>query len=314
MKTCVIILNWNNPAQTRACIESLFAHENDISIIVVDNGSDKAFQQELMEVLSNYSFLSLYEGEEDTLSSVSGTNRIVYWLNDNYGYAKGNNTGLRLASRMGFQYVAICNNDVVFIEPVCEKLVSQLENNPDVALVGPRIHFRNTYKQMNPMKSQSSFGYLFWYKLFYPFVVIFRKLKVVLARQRGSHSRLLDKNEYLSGCFFVARLSRLEDIDFFDEETFLYGEEEILTFKLEEKGYLSLFWSEVAIVHNHAQTTKALTEKEVSHYSFCSKRYYVEKYKQFGRVKLLLIDFANYVWKHLWLPLRILIKSLQRER
>jgi len=292
----------------------LLYYENNPQIILVDNGSDDKRLEELKQLVRKHDFFFISEDEVSS-PDLPGRRRIFYSLKANYGYAKGNNKGLELAHKIGFKYVAICNNDIVFTEPIISKLILNLELNQNTALVGPSVILGSTGKVYNPLKSRSSFYYLFWYKLFYPFLMPYHWLVARLFRFQGSsHSRLLNDKEYLSGCFFVANLQIFRAVGFFDEDTFLGSEEEILRDKLRKKGFSSLYYSDASIIHNHAQTSKMLSESESNAYTYSSQRYYVTKYKEYSHFKLKLIDFANSIWVHLWLPVKGKLKQALRKQ
>ena len=58
--------------------------------------------------------------------------------------------------------------------------------------------------------------------------------------------------EVVSGCFFVLKSRTLEKINFLDENTFLYYEENILAKKMKELKLYLLVCNDVFIIHNHS--------------------------------------------------------------
>lgn len=120
-QVCVIILNWNNYAQTKRCLESLLqVTYPNLKIVVVDNGSADGSGHRLKKEFSQYSFL---------------------FNEANLGFASGCNSGIRLALEdKQCVHVLLLNNDMevqpAFLEPAVE--VAALDR---VGLVTGKILF-----------------------------------------------------------------------------------------------------------------------------------------------------------------------------
>ena len=98
----------------------------------------------------------------------------------------------------------------------------------------------------------------------------------------------------VSGCFFCVSGKVLEEVDYFDEATFLYYEEQILSKKLEEKDYQVAVDNNVVIIHNHSVTIDKNINK-VNKYKELKKsqRYFVKEYLQATEKELKWLDFTN---------------------
>ena len=65
----------------------------------------------------------------------------------------------------------------------------------------------------------------------------------------------------------------------FDPYTFLYAEEPILSRRMERAGYSVWFLRELAVIHNHAQTTKnAMSRLKILELDFHAMCYYYKTY------------------------------------
>ena len=86
----------------------------------------------------------------------------------------------------------------------------------------------------------------------------------------------------------------LKEVDYFDEATFLYYEEQILSKKLEEKDYQVAVDNNVVIIHNHSVTIDKNINK-VNKYKELKKsqRYFVKEYLQATEKELKWLDFTN---------------------
>lgn len=120
-ETLAVILNYNKPFDTFKCVSSLVEHEKDyIDILVIDNGSNLTEFQKLVDLLKPYGFELLDVQVMDLKNEKP--RRIIHRNNRNLGYSAGSNVGLRYGCRMGYKYIAIVNNDILFVEPVFEAL------------------------------------------------------------------------------------------------------------------------------------------------------------------------------------------------
>ena len=92
-KVAIVILNWNGLQDTTECLESLRKTTySNYEVVVVDNGSDGDDVAVLGGRFGDY--IHLVENDE------------------NWGFAEGNNIGIRYAVRtFGPDYVALLNND-----------------------------------------------------------------------------------------------------------------------------------------------------------------------------------------------------------
>lgn len=108
-KMAIVILNYINYEDTLECVKCALKQKGEgYQIIVVDNGSD------------NESF--------DILRKEYGnvTNVTLLRLDENAGFARGNNYGIQYArKKFRAEYIFICNSDVIFSEDLFEKVLAQ---------------------------------------------------------------------------------------------------------------------------------------------------------------------------------------------
>lgn len=113
----LIVLNYNKPGLTLACLDSLWEHTRDFryEIILVDNGS------------SAENFLQLAPGNV-------GARMVRLPVNRYFG--EGNNIGFE-ASRG--RYVVFLNNDVTVTPGWLAPLIDRLESDPGIGAIGPKM-------------------------------------------------------------------------------------------------------------------------------------------------------------------------------
>lgn len=300
-ETVAVILNWNNADMTLKLLDNIGDVGENCDVIVVDNNSSIEERDRLQEYFrrEGYSFYS--ESEIDQVSERQDS--LLLLLNDNYGYAKGNNFGLRLASRLKYEYAVISNNDIEIVSPLIDDLKEILESHRDVAVVGPRISA--------PERNDGPFDKLgmrlmFWRPAFYPFHWLTFHINKLLGmnrpRSKETEEKELSFPYCISGSFMMARMSSLEEVDYFDENTFLYCEEMILAEKLLEKDLHMAYFPVKEVKHHHGASTARL-DADISKLEFESRLYYFSRYRGYGKIRIAMLRAASWIYKKIWRPL-----------
>lgn len=119
-RTVVIILTYNGKNDTLACLESLDAQGLDtFGIIVVDNKSDDCLAGTVLQLYPDVVYLQLEE---------------------NRGWAGGNNAGIALAERMEAKFVCLLNNDTIIPEGTIQEL-ERVASSFGICLLHPAIDY-----------------------------------------------------------------------------------------------------------------------------------------------------------------------------
>lgn len=172
-----VVLNWNNSELTLKAMHYIVSHElpslPGSKLIVVDNGSDPEEKQKLVEYFIDKKKLIINEDIENNNYESMNLDQILVLNKRNYGYAKGNNIGLKLARKLGFKYAVIMNNDVKLKEPVTKTLLCVLQRTSDIkaAVVGPKVITING-KQQGPYMRPGIYSEFFlpiFAPILYPF-------------------------------------------------------------------------------------------------------------------------------------------------
>lgn len=232
----VILLNYNSYDDCLKCVGYLKKQKGvDLEIIIVDNAS-KSDDAEAVRQLCQTNGLTFIAADE------------------NRGYNAGNNIGLRYAADKGYKYALIANPDMEFPdEEYIKRLAEELERHADVAVIGTDvvtpegIHQNPKYRGEESWKN--SFGWI----------------KGLLNRGRNpkGNSQVPEwvenpgESHYcrcLNGCCLMLRIDFLKKINFFDERTFLYGEEPILGRRVELEGCKMYYYADLTCVHDHKKS------------------------------------------------------------
>jgi len=164
-KVSIVVLNWNAWQDSIECLESLYQiNYPNYEIILVDNGSTDKSLQKIREYAKgalkvNSAFFSYNPRDkpitiaectkEESESSVSREGRfrstkkqlIIIKNDQNYGYAEGNNIGIRLALARESNYVLLLNNDVAVDPSFLTELIVAAERDECIGFVGPKAYF-----------------------------------------------------------------------------------------------------------------------------------------------------------------------------
>lgn len=231
----IIILNYNDYKTTLDYIEIIKNYSVLDKIIIVDNCS------------TDNSYSILKEKENDKIDVIK-----TY---SNGGYASGNNFGIKYSEK---QYkpknIIISNPDIIVSEASIKNICKFLDSNEDVAAASGLIH------DINGIISKNSAWKLPTYKdlLIGTFLTVYKFCEIVLKINSSydfnklyneKNQKKIFKVDVLSGCFFVIKDSVLRKINYFDERTFLYCEESILSHKIKEIGLKECVLCPEKIVH-----------------------------------------------------------------
>ncbi len=207
-KISVIVLNWKGYKDSRECLNSLMKQKyQNLEIILVDNESDK---NELEKIKKEFPKI------------------ITKANNENFGYAKGNNIGIKCAINNGADYVFILNNDTIINEQIFDKLLKEFDKN--TAIVSPVIYyFKNNRKIWSAGGS-------------------FNKTTGLTTLNHSIPNK--NKVSFIPGTAMLIDLNKLKKIGYFNERYFLYYEDTDLCQRFIKKGYSLKIAKNSKILHS----------------------------------------------------------------
>lgn len=149
----VIVLNWNGEDDTLECLKSIRQSvPAGFMPVVVDNGSEPASAERLkracssvytkMLCLDTQELLGPPEASHARLANCLDSDSLVFIQSgENLGFAKGSNMGLRLAERIGAEWVMLLNNDTVVTPSTFLELRKFLATTPSAVAITPQIRY-----------------------------------------------------------------------------------------------------------------------------------------------------------------------------
>ncbi|MDV4341584.1 glycosyltransferase family 2 protein [Methanoculleus sp. YWC-01] len=314
-RVAIIILNWNGWADTIECIDSIHQFSNsDYDIILVDNHSSDGSIENIRRYCEgageigppDNSSIHLFEVPEDEIERHAFDHAsyerlepccrlILIKNNENYGYARGNNIGIKFALYvLKSEYILILNNDVIITDKeMLGKLTEAVNRNARIGAVSPVL--RSTTGEIQRTCTGNIPGFLDFIFV-YTFIGqrLFRENRILKRHFNYDYSFEQPKEfGVLGGSCILFRSQTLTDVGLFDENTFLYWEEYIIGRKLAERGWKLLLNPETGAVHKGESCIKNLNLKSWARYwSTKSELYYIENYAALNPVKRSIIRFA----------------------
>ena len=301
MNTAIIIVNFNDEDETISYVEKINKYKVLNRIIVVDNKSTTigAFNK-LQELEKIDKKITVIETEK------------------NGGYSYGNNFGVRYLEKeekeknIKYDYIIISNPDIEIEEKAIVNSLSVLENNEDIASVAPRMFYKNgeparrsSWKLRTPIRDMvhsTRFLELLFYKVL----------------RNGEYKEDEYKNELLiveaiSGSFFIIKKDVFEKVGLFDENVFLFYEEDILGKKLQDLKFKIVSLNSEKFVHVESQTIgKVYNYFSKMNLLFKSKMYYQKEYNKIGIVENIIFNvlrICRFIELLIEVPIRKLLKK-----
>lgn len=266
MDIIFVILHYMTLECTKKCVESIQRRldTKNYKIVILDNASpDKSGQL----------LITLYESREDVE---------VILLKENYGFAKGNNIGIKLSrEKYNPKFVVVTNNDT---ELISTNLFSQLcddYNQNQFSLLGPMICTKDGKCDVNPINERKNPRQWFEGYLRHNIRldrladinmdVFFSNLLCKYNAIKRNKNNLLDKKTYnvakfnceLHGCCLVFSPKFFEKMYGFDSRTFMYCEETILYYACRKNNLITMYDPSIVFYHEEeASTTKSSVSKK----------------------------------------------------
>lgn len=263
----VVLIDYNSQERTVKYISDLLAASNVTidSIVVIDNSPKDDNFDKIFSALCKIGLSEVKEANSTAYFGIKSItkgvlhNTVVLLANSslNAGFAKANNLGLRILQddakqRNGaLDLILFSNSDIQFIDGELDlkALITNLSENPDVAVIGPNVIGLNKAKQ-SPCKYLSIYKRWWRNSLLWPLDKLLKSSdEIVDLFQPGYVYRLI-------GAFMIADVEKFIEAGGFDENTFLFGEELILSERCKKKGYRMYCNPGVTIIHEGGYTVR----------------------------------------------------------
>jgi GT2 family glycosyltransferase len=257
----------NNPSDLVDClssIENLEYQLNQIEIIIWDNNSEPEYKKKVrnyIEKLVKHGFSKIQFIEN----------------NDNFGAFTSRDELIKLADH-NTQYILSIDDDVILPPRLIVELLSVVNQDKSIGIIGPRIVFDN-----NPTQTAHGAGYINWWMGKY----------YTMDTMKGVEC------DYIIGCCMLIQKSVFDDIGGFDRDYYTSHGEIDYCVRAKKKGY-KIFYYPQAIVRHRVEKGGTKTP-EGKYYLYRNKLFVIKKNAPVPQkwVSLFLYSF-------LWMPKNIL--------
>lgn len=218
----VIILNYKVKEEVLNCISAVKESDyTDLKILIVDNNS--------------------CDGLEEALKQIPGDGFEFIQTGDNLGFTGGNNIGIKKLLEEDCKYIFVLNPDTKINRSCIRELVTAIESNSTIGIVGPKILFED--------------GKTIWYaggNL---------DLNNVLGNHRGVNETDIGKydvpeeTDFVTGAAVMIKTEVLNKVGLFDERYFMYFEDADLCLRAKKAGYKVIYYPKAVVLHKNAQSS-----------------------------------------------------------
>ena len=222
MDVSIIIVNYNSIDLTIDCVNSIFQQTADVKfeIIIVDNASKNKEAERLQAEFEN---------------SVKMIEAKI-----NLGFGKANNLGTKYAAG---DYVFFLNPDTVLMNNAVKILWEEMKNNPDMGCTGGNLYtpermpcpsFCLRFDDLRTEKRYASWRYLMLSKAEQK---LYRKHPALQIRRKDfNDTNQKIEDAYIFGADMMVKKKLFEQLGGFDEDFFMYAEEEELSWRIKKRG------------------------------------------------------------------------------
>jgi len=257
-----VLVHYNNAADCIDIIKDLLSIQlNHHHIVVVDNCSVPEQWEYLKHHLS--------------------PNQIHFIKNTtNGGYGNGINLGVKSMTHYKPDYIHIINSDTRILDDrYLRQFMGIFDKNSDIGILAPAVQYLDDTLQNTIM----------------PFVTFSNILFFKQRHSLTSHTDptgTLKKVEVLNGVCLMVRHSVFQTINGFDEDFFMYGEEQDFCYRIHQAGFKCYFYPIVCLLHKEVHHN----EQKIINWRYilvrCNQLLYLKKRGHFFVAWLLAILFT----------------------
>ena len=283
----LITLNYNNVQATINFVKRVANYEIIDHIVVVDNKSTDDSLERLVKI------------KNKKISVISS--------GKNGGYGFGNNYGLNYVNnKFKSKYIIISNPDVYFSENVVLKLYDLLNKSSELLIASAVMTDQNGVKQSNTAwRLLPCFTYILNEGALLHRVFKFNNYRNLFMDNRSSVKFV----DCLAGSFFMIKQNDIFSNGIYDENMFLYCEEDYLGMKIRNYGYKAALILDEVFIHKHGDTINKIYSVKIEQDKmiFKNELYLMKKYMEASRKMILFAKcffsiclFERYIYRILF--------------
>jgi len=292
-KIAVVLLNYNNEEDLFISVKQINKQKKiNITTIIVDNASSQKTVKNIKEWTKknipsaiSSSKNKLFEDISKDKIDKSSLETFIIYNDKNQGYSAGNNIGIKLADYLNADAVLIANPDMRFEnENYIEELSKTIFSNKRYFIASSKIIGLDG-KDQSPLREASFYEELTWPRHLFP--RIFKIIPFILPYKKNQIITV----PKIMGCCLLLKMNFLREINYFDENTFLYSEEPILSAQVKQKDGQIVFNPQIEAIHAHDRSQKGNSSKRMLQF-IKSRKYYLHVYSDYNKFQLTMLNFS----------------------
>jgi GT2 family glycosyltransferase len=292
-----IIINFNTFRLTIRAVESIYASCDaglHFEIIIVDNSEKDTELQELRYLLETHENIFIY-------------------TDSNRGFGAANNFGIKQSHG---DIVFLLNSDAEIVSLISGDIVDVFNNDNSIGVLAPKV--LNVDGSVQPSLSRFSCIHISLFRflklgsfirnhksIFYIFkFVSFLVPTITYYFTREENADKLREVEWASGCALIIRKDVYALLNGFDENIFMYFEDEELCYRITKLGYKIKYHPGIVIKHgcggsNNAKVNNIIEISKIDSELYYYRKCYPKKYKRLILIYKLISAFLSPINKRM---------------
>lgn len=227
-----------------------------INVSIVLYHSDKAQVKRLLDIVApskRVAHIYLIDNSEERDEEYTWLykNKTEYIFNGkNLGYGAAHNIGLRKTLQQRIGYHLVVNTDIEFDREILDEMEDFMRKNQDVGMLMPKVTYPDGSLQYLCKLLPTPMDLIG--RRFLPAWMTKKRMRRFELRDSG-YDKIMNV-PYLSGCFMLLKAAALKKAGLFDERFFMYPEDIDITRRI-HREFLTLYYPNVSIVHNHEKAS-----------------------------------------------------------
>jgi GT2 family glycosyltransferase len=221
----VVIVVWNAKKYVLECLDSLREYCGSVcdEVIVVDNASSDGTPELIAQRFPEFQLIR---------------------NPGNFGFAKANNIGIAQCTG---EYICLVNSDVKFISDCISPMLGYMQDNPAVAMLGPKMLAADGLVRRSTMRFPTVWDN-FCRAVGLDYVFKGSRFFGGWLMSDFDHNRTVPV-EVLNGWFLVVRRTAIERVGLLDEQFFMYGEDMDWCFRFRQANEGVVFFAGAEAIH-----------------------------------------------------------------
>lgn len=254
----IVLLNYNSAEDTIECIKSICKNELSLNfkIIVVDNNST----DESVTKLRKMNNIILIESQE------------------NSGFAKGNNLGIKYALERNAKFIWLLNNDTIIEKENILNQINAFKIDEKIGVIGSRIMYYSNRDLINYCGGR------------------FNWLKGITVHER--YKKRFNKNipkffftDFVTGCSMMIKREVFENVGLLPEDYFMYFEDADFCIKISEAGYKMGVCTDSVVYHKVSASSGGEESPFSVKWMTRNRIIFIKKYNKYTKGVLTKIIF-----------------------